>query len=425
MNRLPPKKIVWIMASIGVVALSVSVGYQWAKHTLQNRPSEKSAAPASNERTVLYWYDPMLPGQHFDKPGKSPFMDMDLQPKYADTNASDTAGIRVDSRTQQNLGVRLAEVARQAFATRIDTVGTVAFNQRELAVVQARTNGFVSRVYARAPGDVIARGEPLVDLLVPEWAGAQLEFIALCASKDTDLIDAARERLRLLGMPELLIKKIEMSGTPQTHITIESPQAGVIQVLNARTGVTVSKGMTLAEINGIDSVWLNAAVPEALAQQVRVGDTLAANFPALADQIIHGKVIAILPEANADSRTLTVRVELPNTDGHLRPGQFARIALQSDQNSKVLSIPSEAVIRSDTRSMVIVANDDRFNPVEVETGRETGGRTEILSGLQEGERVVTSGQFLIDSEANLMGALNRMTGDMEQTPSTPSTGVQP
>lgn len=425
MNRFNPKKILRVMASIGVVALSVTIGYQWEKHAFQNRASETSAAPASNERKVLYWYDPMLPEQHFDKPGKSPFMDMDLQPRYADANTSETAGVRVDSRTQQNLGVRLAAVTHQAFATRIDTVGTVAFNQRDLAVVQARTNGFVSKVYARSPGDVIARDAPLVDLLVPEWAGAQLEFIALCASKNTDLIDAARERLRLLGMPEPLIKKVEISASPQTHITIASPQAGVIQVLNARTGVTVSKGMTLAEINGIDRVWLNAAVPEALAQQVRVGDTVAANFPALANQMIQGKVIAILPEANADSHTLTVRVELPNTDGHLRPGQFARITLQSDQDDQVLSIPSEALIHSDTRSMVIVANDERFNPVEVNTGRESNGRTEILSGLQEGERVVTSGQFLIDSEANLTGVLNRMTGGMDQTPSRPSTGDQP
>lgn len=405
-----------VAVGVLVVGVSIALGYQWAKHTLPQHHIAENSASNSNKasgRKVLYWYDPMAPQQHFDKPGKSPYMDMELQPKYADENIVESeaqnSGIRLDANVQQNLGMRLAVVERRPLTASIDAVGTVAFNQRELAIVQARANGFVARVYARAPGDVIARGAPLVDLLVPEWAAAQQEFIALRASGDANLINAARARLRLLGMPEDLIKNIERSGSPQTSVTISSPQSGVIQTLNARTGVTVAIGMTLAEINGLDSVWLNAAVPEALAQQVAVGATLRANFAALANRTITGKVIAILPETNSDSRTATVRAELPNIDGQLRPGQFARIALLRTQTGNALTIPSEAVIRTGTRNVVIATENNRFIPVEVETGGEADGRTEILKGLQEGEHIVASGQFLIDSEANLTGVLSRMT----------------
>ena len=421
MNQQKYSITVLVTAGIFITVVGVVAGYQWARHSEQPNNTTKESVPKKEiSRKVLYWYDPMEPKQHFDKPGKSPFMDMELQPKYADENiaenGTENVGIRIDANVRQNLGMRLAIVERRSLTTSIDAVGTVGFNQRELIVVQARTNGFVSRVYARAPGDVIVRGAPLVDLLVPEWAGAQQEFIALSASGDANLINAARERLRLLGMPDDLIKKIERSRSPQTSVTIISPQSGVIQTLNARAGVTVAIGMTLAEINGLDSVWLNAAVPEALAQQVAVGDTLQASFPALANKIITGKVIAILPETNADSRTATVRAELPNADGQLRPGQYARIALQRAHNGDALTVPSEAVIRTGTRNVVIAAENNRFIPVEVETGREADGRTEILKGLQEGEHIVASGQFLIDSEANLTGVLSRMTHDANAQP---------
>jgi len=417
MNRNNYQKIALMIAGLGTVVVSIAVGYQWAKHSgRQSNAAETATSQHDNNRKVLYWYDPMAPKQHFDKPGMSPYMDMELQPKYADENTTAHSGVRIDSNVQQNLGIRLAAVERQPLAASIDAVATVEFNQRVLAVVQARTNGFVTRVYARAPGDVISRGAPLVDLLVPEWAGAQQEFIALRTSGDSTLIKAARERLRSLGMPDYLIRRIERSSSPDTTVTILSPQSGVIKSLNVQAGVTVSTGMTLAEINGLDSVWLNAAVPEALAQHVAVGDALEAHFSSFTGQMITGTVIAILPETNPDSRTLTVRAELPNSDGRLRPGQFARIGFKSVQGDDVLTIPTEAIIRTGARTIVIVANGNQFNPVEVETGRETAGRTEIPKGLQEGEQVVASGQFLIDSEANLTGVLRRMVDDSNQEP---------
>jgi len=402
-----------IAAGVVVIGVSIAVGYQWAKRGGHDDSSMAADPAAVGGSKVLYWYDPMVPNQHFDKPGKSPFMDMALQPKYADQGGADSTGIRVDASIQQNLGIRLAPVSRGTLDTAINAVGTVGFNERELAIVQARTNGFVSRVYARAPGDVVLRGAPLVDLLVPEWAGAQQEFIALRRSNDVPLVEAARDRLKLLGMPDAVIRHVEQTGQAQTTVTITAPIAGVIQTLEARAGMTIATGMTLAQINALRTVWLSVAVPEATGANVVVGDTLTAQFAAAGDRV-EGRVIAVLPQTEMASRTLVVRAELDNPEGRLRPGQYAQVHLRSAPAVAVLTIPSEAVIRSGTRTAVIRADHNRFQPVDVQTGRESGGRTEILSGLQEGEQIVASGQFLIDSEANLTGVLSQMERGMDK-----------
>lgn len=398
--------------AVVLIVLGAAAGYRWAQHDAQKTAP---AAPAP-ERKVLYWFDPMVPDQHFDQPGRSPFMDMALQPKYADEGGSEAAGIDVPAGVRQRLGLRTATVERAPFATALTVVGTIDFSEREVAIVQARTSGFVERVYAHAPGDAIARGAPLVDVVVPQWAGAQQEFIALRRSGDTRLIAAARDRMRFLGMSESVIRAVERSGKAQASTTISAPIGGVIRTLDVRTGVTLAAGAAIAEINAIDPVWLHAAVPEAQATNIAVGDTVTAQLAADSGASLQGKVIAILPQANSAARTLTVRAELPNADQRLRPGQLARVVLHTQSGHEALSVPSEAVIRTGTRSVVIVAHGDRFAPADVATGRENEGRTEIIGGLQPGARVVVSGQFLIDSEANLRGALERLNTNAEQAP---------
>jgi Cu(I)/Ag(I) efflux system membrane fusion protein len=415
------KTAAMIAAGIIVIGSSMATGYWWAKRADGNTAMTDGDAQTESERKVLYWYDPMVPDQHFDKPGKSPFMDMQLVPKYANDN-SVSAGIRVDATTQQNLGVRTAPVERRTLDTAITVAGTIGFNERELVVVQARTNGFVSRVYARAPGDVVTRGAPLTDVVVPEWAGAQQEFIALRRSGDTALMEAARDRLKLLGMPDDLVRRIERSGIPETSVTITAPIAGVIQTLGVRSGMTITAGMTVAQINGLGAVWLTASVPETLGARITVGDPLTADFPALGGTQREGRVFAVLPQTDSASRTLVVRAELPNPDGQLRPGQYARVRLQSAAAAPVLVVPSEAVIRSGTRTVVIVADGERFVPIQIQTGRENGGFSEVHAGLQEGQQVVVSGQFLIDSEANLSGVLAQM-GDPAVRPTAAPPGA--
>jgi len=360
------------------------------------------AAPvvAAEGRKILYWYDPMVPMERYPGPGKSS-MNMDLIPKYADE--AQTAGVKIDPAAIQTLGVRLALVQRGDFAQGLDAAGTLEFNQRDVAIVQAKAAGFVQRVHARAPGDVVAVGAPIADLLIPSWAGAQGEYLAVRRSGDRALEAAARQRLRLLGMSDGLIDEVAKTGGVRSVVTVSTPIGGAIQTLDVRAGMSVSQGQTLAQISGLSSVWLNAAVPEAMAGQVRVGQSVRAELAAFPGDIFTGRVGAILPAAQAESRTLTVRVELANPGRRLRPGMFASVHLGGEARS-ALTVPSEAVIRTGKRALVMIAGDGgRFSPVEVKLGREDGDRTEILAGLSEGQKVVASGQFLIDSEASLAG----------------------
>jgi Cu(I)/Ag(I) efflux system membrane fusion protein len=395
-----------VIAITSVVA--GGVGYGLA-HLGGRKPS---TAPPSAEpqRRVLYWYDPMVPAQHFDKPGKSPFMDMQMVPKYADEAPAAAAGVSIDPARIQNLGVRYATVQRGQLATAISATGVLDFNERDVAVVQARTGGFVQRTYGRAPGDVVGAGAALADVLVPDWAGAQAEYLATRRSGDAALAAAAKQRLLLLGMPAATVAAVEQSGQPRPVATVTTPTGGVIKTLGVRAGMTVASGQTLAEVNGLSRIWLNAAVPEAASGQVRLGQAATASLTAFPGESFNGRVTAILPQANADTRTLTVRIELTNPSGRLRPGQFATVQLAGGGQTALL-VPSEAVIRTGRRTLVILAQPGgRFASAEVRTGREAAGQTEILAGLSDGERVVASGQFLLDSEASLSGLQPRPPG---------------
>ena len=411
------------MVALLFAGVGTGAGYWLAAHRADTEGTAAMADPAANaanDRKVLYWYDPMVPNQHFDKPGKSPFMDMQLVAKYAD-EGGDVASVKIDPGVAQNLGLRLAKVERGALTAPAVAVGNVQWNERQVAVVQTRTAGFVERVYGRAPGDVIAKGAPLVDLLVPDWAGAQTEFLALRQAGDVALTQAARERLKLLGMPAELVAQVEAEGQARSLFTITAPIAGVIQSLDVRAGMSLAAGMPLAKINGLDPVWLEAAVPEALAGKVGVGTPVSAALAAYPGQRLTGKVITVLPETNPDSRTVRVRVELANHDRRLRTGMFAQISLMADTGVEALLVPSEAVIRTGTRNVVLLSLDGgRFQPVEVKLGQEAGGKIAVLGGLREGQRVVASGQFLIDSEASLKGVLARLSEGAGNSTVTPA-----
>ena len=389
------------LAVIGLaVAILAAAGGYWVARLGGPAPAAPAAAQAGHQ--ALYWYDPMHPDQHFDKPGKSPFMDMQLLPMYAD-EAGGAPGVAVSGASQQSLAMRLASVQRAEFSRRLDVTGLLDFDQRDVAIIQARTAGFVQRVYARAPGDVVRAGAPIADLLVPTWGGSQMEYLAVRRSGDANLETAARARLRLLGMPEGLIDAVARTGRPQTVVTVATPIGGAVQTLDVREGMTVAMGQNLAQVAGLTTVGLTAAVPEAAAGQVRVGDAARAEFAAFPGENFAGRVTAILPTAQAESRTLTVRIELPNRDVRLRPGMFATAHIAGPARP-ALVVPSEAVIRTGERSIVMLAGaGGGFQPVEVRLGEEQGGRTEILAGLAEGQQVVASGEFLIDSEASLRG----------------------
>jgi Cu(I)/Ag(I) efflux system membrane fusion protein len=406
------KIITRLSFSVALLAVGIVVGWglaSWRGGAGHDGPrvtgavTPATATPTPGERKVLYWYDPMVPTQKFDKPGKSPFMDMQLVPRYADEGAAAATGVAVSSQTAQSLGVRLAPVEKRAVGATIDAVGTVQLNERDISIVQARTAGFVERVYARAPGDVIGAGVPLVDVLNPEWLAAQQEYLAVKRTGDDALTKAARARLTLLGMPAALIEQADRSGQPVAVQTISAPIGGVIAELMVRQGMTVAAGMTLARINGLGTVWLEVALPEAQAATVLPGQAVEARFPALPDQVVKGRVAAVLPEANRDTRTLRLRIELPNPGQRLRAGLFAQVSLRGPQR-EALVVPAESLIRTGKRALVYVQESPgRYRPVEVQIGEQFDDRVVVRQGLVAGQQVVSSGQFLIDSEASLQG----------------------
>ena len=391
-------------------------GYSLYALGMQRGMQGAAVAPATTAeagRKILYYHDPMTPGVKFDKPGKSPFMDMMLVPVYADGDGStegDQSGVAVSARTQQSLGVRTAVVVEGSVSPQISAVGNIAFNERDQAVVQARAAGFVEHLFVRATLDAVAKGQPLVELFLPDWVGAQEEFLSLQRMQGKDLgglVDGARQRMRLLGMGDENIKLVETTGKPQARITIVAPVSGVVTELAVREGMTVSVGAPLFRINGLSTVWANAELPESQAALVKPGTKIEAHSPAAPGVVFTGNVQAILPDVNPTTRTLKARVELHNPQARLVPGMSVTMQFVDAHANKVLLVPTEAVIMTGKRNVVLLADGDEksghFRPVEVELGIDSGGQTEIKRGLTLGQRVVVSSQFMIDSEASLKG----------------------
>ncbi|QHB56477.1 efflux RND transporter periplasmic adaptor subunit (plasmid) [Ralstonia solanacearum] len=366
--------------------------------------------PQAGKR-VLYWHDPMVPGQRFDRPGKSPFMDMQLVPVYADGDAGGS-GVAIDSRVAQNLGIRTAEAQSGHLGTVLEAPGNVAVDERSVQVIQARTSAFVQQVSVRATLDPVRRGQTLVSLYSPDWVAAQEEYLAVsrqAAHGQSDLAGAAEARMLQAGMTPGQISAVAASGKLQPALAITSPIDGFVTEVDVRDGMTVTPGMTLFRLADLSRVWVIAEVPEAQVRSVAPGAPVKVSAAGLTESAT-GKVDAILPDVNAATRTIKVRIVLPNQDKRLVPGMFATVRFDGGQDKEALLIPSEAVIRTGQRSIVMIDNGKAgFVPTEIRTGREADGRVEVLQGLQAGQKVVTSGQFLIDSEASLRGTTERMT----------------
>jgi len=374
-------------------------------------------------RRILYYHDPMVPGNQFDKPAKSPFMDMMLVPVYADgggdggsdRGAGEGRTVTVSPHLQQNLGVRTAPVTEGTLSLPVTAVGNIAFNERDQATVQARATGYVERLHVRATLDRVAKGQALAELYVPDWVAAQEEFLSVRRMQGTDLaplVEAARQRMRQAGMNEAQIAWVEGSGQTQVRTILVAPISGVVTELAVREGMTVMAGTTLFRLNGLGTVWANAEVPESQAALLRPGTRVRAKSPAVPGMSLEGQVQALLPEVNPMTRTLKARLELANPGGRLVPGMSVQMQFTDLRADKALLIPTEAVIQTGRRTVVIVVDGEgrsgHFRPIEVEIGTEGGGQTEVKRGLQAGQRVVVSAQFLIDSEASLKGVEARL-----------------
>jgi Cu(I)/Ag(I) efflux system membrane fusion protein len=385
---------------------------------MQLVPKCGQASPNTEEKAQtgekpLYWYDPMHPNEHFDKPGKSPFMDMQLVPRLADeeNSAAVPGSIAVDPRVAQSLGVRLAPVERGRLARLVDSVGLVSVDEHRIQTVQVRAAGWVEQLAVRAAGDSVRQGQLLAAIYSPDLLAAQDELLIAVGSGDPGLLDAARSRLSLLGMSNTQIARVEKAGKAERRVNYFAPFDGYVMDLGVRQGAAAAIDTTLFQLAELDTVWINAEVPETQAAWLKVGDHAEATVPALPGEHFPARIDYIYPELTTATRTLKVRLVVENLRGRLRPGMFAGVHLVGAPREDALVVPSEAVIKTGMRSVVIVADDtNHFHPALIQVGAEYAGNSEILEGLVAGQKVVASGQFLIDSEASLRGAFDNLTG---------------
>lgn len=402
----------------GAIPQGIAEGEEATRRHMKTGIKAGDTDPA-NGRKILYYHDPMVPANKFDKPAKSPFMDMMLVPVYAGGDG-DQGKVTVSPRVQQNLGVRTAVVSEASMAPQLTAVGSIAFNEREQAVIQARATGYVERMHVRATLDKVSKGQPLAELYVPDWVAAQQELLAVRRLQGPGLealVEGAKSRMRLAGMTDMQIRAIEASGQANPRTVVMAPSSGLVTEVAVREGMAVMPGATLFRISGFTTVWANAEVPEGQAALVRPGAAVRAQAAATPGVTYEGRVQALLPEVNATTRTIKARVELSNPGGQLVPGMFVSMNFTDLRAEKSLVVPSEALIYTGKRTVVILAEEGgRFRPVEVQAGSETGGQTQITKGLQAGQRVVISSQFLIDSEASLRGVEARLNSEPSTAP---------
>ncbi|KQW36851.1 efflux RND transporter periplasmic adaptor subunit [Rhizobacter sp. Root404] len=408
------------LSLLGAAAL-VAGSFYAGRHTSGSTEMATTTAPGASgsaDKKVLYWHDPMVPGQRFDKPGKSPFMDMQLVPVYADGDASD-GGVKVSPTVQQNLGIRTAAVRKADISASFDAVGAVQFDERLNVAVQTRVAGYVERLAVRAPMEQVRTGQALATIFAPDWLGPQNELLALKrAGVPQDLIAAARDRMRAMSIPESLIRQSEESGTAQARFTLSAPVSGVVAELGVREGMAVSPGMTLFRIAGLEKVWAVAEVPEAQAIRLTRGQKVKAVLQADASQTFDGELKEILPQVSASTRTLQARFEVDNKRGKLTPGMLLRLQVAGPTSSRLV-VPSEAVIRTGKRAVVLVRKENgSFESRDVSVGQEVREDIEVTQGLTEGEVVVASGQFLIDSEARLRSVTGSMSAAAAEAPAS-------
>jgi len=368
------------------------------------------ASSAENgEREILYWVAPMDANYRRDKAGKSP-MGMELVPVYADEAGSDGSSVTIAPEVIQNLGIRTAVAERSRLWRSIDTVGYVDFDESKVSHIHLRTEGWIEHLAVHSEGDRIRKGEKLLELYSPELVNAQSEFVQALAGGNRSLIQASQERLSALGIPAEQIKTLKKSRKVNQNIVIRAPQDGVVSNLAVRHGMFIKPDKQVMSLADLSSVWLVAEIFERQADWVKVGQTAEVSLAFLPGHTWEGQVEYIYPSLDPKTRTLKARLRFPNPDEALKPNMYANVKIYGGAKDDVVVIPVEALIRTGREERVVIAlGDGRFESRTVTAGIESGDWVAIIEGIQPGDRVVTSGQFLIDSEASLKASTQRMS----------------
>lgn len=426
MNNITFPKSQWPSVAIGaVVGIVVSVFIYWvflalASPALMSEEQANAQKQASDDKP-LYWVAPMDPNFKRDKPGKSP-MGMDLVPVYKSEGNQDSAGtVKVDPTTVQNLGVKTARVSLLSPSIDIRAFGRVQYAQDLMVHIHARVEGWVETLYVRSAGEYIEKGAPVYELYSPALVNAQEELLIALKQSNASLIKAAQSRLEALNVPLAFINKLKQSKEVQRTVTFTSPQSGFVNNLQIQEGFFVTPSNTMLSVASIEQVWVIASVFAQQADFIKVGQLATITSEFLPNTSVSSQVDYIYPSLHSKTLTLQVRFLLDNPRLALKPDMFVDVLIQAntpldssqnvtdEQAISVIAVPTQAVIRTGIQDRVVLAlGEGKFKSIEVGVGRKLGDYYEIVSGLQEGDLVVTSAQFLLDSESSITSDFNRM-----------------
>jgi len=378
-----------------------------------------------NGKKIKYWVAPMDPTYIRNEPGKSP-MGMDLVPKYEEEGASSepTSIIRVDPTTMQNMGVRLAPVERKSLSKTIRAFGNITYDEGRLHTVNTKFDGWIEKLNINYIGQRVVKGQALFSIYSPDLVIAQQEYLmalrqyrkisggghAQIEDNARRLLDAARTRLKYWDISDAQISSLEANGKPHKTITVHSPATGVVLKKDAYEGHFVKAGQHQFEVADLSRVWVDVEVYEYELPWVHQGMPAVMDLPYIPGKQFKGRVLYVYPYLTQKTRTARLRLEFPNETLELKPDMYANVYLESVMDRKSLVIPQEAVIDSGVRKLAFVSRGEgRFEPREIQLGLEVNGSDfQVLAGLSEGEQVVTSAQFMLDSESRLREAVQKM-----------------
>ena len=370
------------------------------------KKDDASKPDAASTKKILYYYDPMRPEEHFDKPGPSPFMDMPLVPKYAEASIGSGEGVAVSAAIIQSLGIRTANPVRRDVRQSIRVPARVVADARGQARLQARVSGWIERLHVRAVGQQISTGTVIAEIYSPELIQAQEEMLL-----GAETAGPAAERLRRFGIADGDIQAVRRAGKASRRLPIRATVGGVVTELGVREGSSVTPDTIIIDLSARNAVWIEAQLFPA--QRLGLGNAMRARFtlPGLPGREWLSEVGTVVPVVDPVTQTLAIRFSINNNDD-LPLGTVLDGEIEGATRSDILLLPASAVIRTAQGDRVMVQRDkNRFiaNPVKI--GQRYGDEIEIVEGIVVSDRVVTSGQFLLDAEANLQSGFNRMEPD--------------
>jgi Cu(I)/Ag(I) efflux system membrane fusion protein len=413
------KTVITLVAGVCVGALGAVGAYQlgWMNQ------SSGSMASGGDDDAPLYWVAPMDPNYRRDAPGKSP-MGMDLIPVYAkDQAGGDSPGlISIAPEVVNNLGVKRADVVKGALKPEIRSVGYLQYDQTRIEHIHPRVEGWIEKSYVKSNGDPVKKGEPLYDLYAPALVNAQEELLFALSRGEPRLVRAAEQRLTALNVPSSVIASVKKNRKSVQTVRFYAPFDGVVDNLSIQDGFYIKPGMTLLSIASLDQVWLEGEVFERQAKWIKPGQPVQVTLDYQPGEQRIGLIDYVYPTLDAATRTLKIRVVLENPDRELKPNMFARMKVMVSDDQERILIPNEALIRGGQQDRVVMAlGDGRFKSVAVEAGLRDTEHTEILAGLKAGDRVVTSAQFMLDSESSKSSDFERMMTDAEKKAAKPTS----